>query len=178
MNKKDQQLIADMIAQSIKAIITAKKPTTDKKESKTEKIPLSVLKSQDSPPHKKSDIPQLINTMSKEKCVELFGDITTRAPYEMDISKFYKEYNIQLDPENKYDRKNLTLENKHLVIQKQLSGASKKVMTAQKQRYLTHITEKIKNPPTHNLFHRELTDRNVENIVANWTKEQKRWESD
>jgi hypothetical protein len=115
--------------------------------------------------------------MSKQKCVELFGDITARNPYEMDISKFYTAYNIQLDPENKYDRKNLTLENKHLVIQKQLQGTSKKVLTAQKQRYLMHITEKIKNPPTHNLFHRELTDKNIENIVANWTKEQKRWES-
>jgi len=170
MNKKDQQFIADMIAESLKALITAKKPETKKETEKPKtEVPTS-------PPHKKSEIPQLINTMSKEKCVELFGDITTRAPYEMDISKFYTAYNIQLDTENKYDRKNLTLENKHLVIQKQLQGTSKKVQTAQKQRYLTHITEKIKNPPTHNLFHRELTDKNIENIVANWTKEQKRWE--
>ena len=171
MNKKDQQLIADMIAQSIKAIITAKKPTTDKKEKSVPKTEVP-----ESPPHKKSEIPQLINSMEKQKCIDLFGDITKRNPYEMDISKFYKEYNIQLDPENKYDRKNLTLENKHLVIQKQLMGTSKKVLTAQKQRYLTHIADKIKNPPTHNLFHRELSDKNIENIIANWTKEQKRWE--
>jgi hypothetical protein len=173
MNKKDQQLIADMIAQSIKAIITAKKPETETKTTKKEKNASPPEKQ--IPPHKKSDIPQLLNAMTVKESQELFGDILkVDTPYKMHISPFYAKYNIQLG-ENKFDKKNLTYEQKHSIIVKQLSDVSKKTFTAQKQRHLKHLKDKIASPPETDMWGNPMTDKKLESIASNLQKEIERW---
>jgi hypothetical protein len=174
MNKKDQELIAEMIAQSLKAIITAKKPETEtkttKKETKQEKNV--------SPEHKKSDIPQLLNAMTIKESQELFGDVLKLdTPYKMHISPFYAKYNIQLG-ENKFDKKNLTYEQKHAIIEKQLSTQNKKTYTAQKQRHLTHLKNKLASPPEKDMWGNPMTDKKLESIASNLQKEISRWDTD
>jgi hypothetical protein len=169
LSEKDKQDVAGIVAIALKELISAKKPeSTEKKtEKKGEKAP---------PEHKKADIPTLINSMSPGESKELFGNILEREPYQLDISKFYREKNIVLEDKGKYkDTKNLTLEQKHLVIMKQLSVVKKSVFNSEKKRHIAHLQNKIAHPPETNMFGRELTDKNIESINTNLQKQIDRW---
>jgi len=173
MNTKDKKEIADMIAESLKAIITAKKQDTPAKTgTKTAKKDKNA-----SPPHKKSDIPQLLTDMNQKESIDLFGNLLQAEPYKAHITPFYQKYNIVLDTA-KFERKTLTYEQKHNIIIKQLTGASKKEFTKQKQRHVKFLREKLASPPETNIFGKVMSDKNLENWQNALNKEVLRWESE
>lgn len=169
MSKQDKKEIAEIVM----AIITAKKADepvkTGNKKPKQEKNA--------SPPHKKSDIPQLLTDMNQKESIDLFGNLLQSEPYKASISPFYAKYNIILDTE-KYERKTLTYEQKHSIIMKQLAGTSKKEFTKQKQRHLKFLREKLANPPETNIFGKVMSDKNLENWQNALSKEVQRWENE
>jgi len=172
MSKQDKKDIADMISASLQALITAKKPETPSKKEKPKQQEKNA-----SPPHKKSDIPQLLTDMPQKECIDLFGNLLQSEPYKASISPFYAKYNIVLDTE-KYERKTLTYEQKHNIILKQLQGASKKEFTRQKARHLKFLREKLASPPETNIFGKVMSDKNLENWQNALTKEVQRWENE
>ena len=170
MSKQDKKEIAEIVL----SIITAKKQDVPSKKG-TQKE-----KTQDknaSPPHKKSDIPQLLIDMNQKESTDLFGNLLQAEPYKVHISPFYAKYNIQLDV-SKYERKTLTYEQKHNIILKQLTGVSKKEFTRQKARHLKFLREKLASPPETNIYGKVMTDKNLENWQNSLNKEVLRWESE
>ena len=172
MNAKDKKEIAEIVL----AVLSAKKQESPRKTG-VQNQPQQEKK--DIPPRKKADIPQILNSMSAVQSKTTLGDITQREPYSFTISNFYKEYNIQLATDGKYpESKNLTIEQKHSIIEKQLSGLAQKQQEKQTKRHITFVKEKIAHPPTHNIYKRELTPKQQEKIVQAWTQELLRWTND
>jgi hypothetical protein len=177
MNTKDKKEVADIVAQALQQLLTAKKQDTPVKKGKqTPKTPLPPP--EQIPPHQKAEIPSLIASMTPKQATEVFGDMLDlkTKPYSAKISPFYALYNIQL-ADNPYDKKNLTYEQKHLVILKQLENSTKAQFTAQKTRHLKYLRDKVKNPPEHDMWGNPLTDKKLESMTANLQKEIARWES-
>ena len=164
MNAKDKKDIADIVV----AILSAKKQVTQQEK----KTPQQEKKCS---PHTKEQIPELITTMNPTTCKEILGDITNREPYSFTISKFYEYFNIELPTDKKFNSKNLTLPQKHLVIMQQLKGETKTTVKTQRKRHIDFVNAKIQNPPTHNIYKRELTPTQQEHIVNAWRNELERW---
>jgi hypothetical protein len=172
MSKQDKKEIAEIVL----TILTAKKQDVpEEKGTQKEKKPKQEKNA--SPPHKKSDIPQILADMNQKESIDLFGNALESVPYKVSISPFYAKYNIQLDVA-KYERKTLTYEQKHNIIIKQLTGVSKKEFTKQKSRHVKFLQEKLASPPETNIFGKVMSDKNLENWQNSLNKEVLRWESE
>jgi hypothetical protein len=170
MSKQDKKEIAEIVL----TILTAKKQEVPAEKGTQKKKP---QEKNASPPHKKSDIPQLLTDMNKKESTDLFGNLLQAEPYKAHITPFYQKYNIVLDTA-KFERKTLTYEQKHNIIIKQLTGASKKEFTKQKSRHVKFLREKLASPPETNIFGKVMSDKNLENWQNALNKEVLRWESE
>ncbi len=177
MNSKDKKEVADIVAQTVMAILTAKKQDSPRNTGEQNKAQKKQQEKNASPPHKKSDIPALLTAMNRKESIELFGDITKNPPYKQQISPFYNKYNIELDTA-KYERKTLTYEQKHSVILTQLKGQGQKLFDKVKKAHTKDLTTKLANPPITNIFGKEMSDKQLESRQASLQKELSRWNND
>lgn len=143
-------------------------PTNTEKERTDIKIP----------PHSRSEIPQLLNAMTKDSTLAYFGIMKNNPsdkPYAMvGISKFYRDNNIQVNSE-KFERIMFTYEHKHLILTKQLQGETKTTINKVRQNCISYLQGKLKEIPTATRNGRPLTDKQKQGMTNSITAELLRW---
>jgi len=155
MNSKDISKIVELVIQQIGA--SEQQPAIQKP-----------------PAHKMEDIPAIIKKMSIDEIKHYFGTeigISKTNPYKALQKKFFETYNIQSD--TKY-KPRLTLEHKHLIIQKLMQSVSKKQQQEIKNNCIKYLQERIKNPPA-TLYGKPATKKQQEYIINSYKEELSRW---
>ena len=156
MNSKDISKIVELVLQQIGA--SEQQPAIQKP-----------------PAHKMEDIPAIIKKMSIDEIKHYFGTeigISKTNPYKALQKKFFETYNIQSD--TKY-KPRLTLEHKHLIIQKLMQSVSKKQQQEIKNNCIKYLQERINNPPSM-LYGKPATEKQKQHLIENYKKELERWE--
>jgi len=175
MNTKDKKEVADIVAEALKAIMSAKKadvPTEEKKQSVKGKTP-SVK-----PKHTRDDILPLLKEMSKDESIQRFGFLNRgnlEKPYFVSgasVKLFYKEYNIV---QNEKWKPSFNKEHVHAIIMTQLQGETKQVFQAVKKNCLKFAEYRLTHIPDETIFHKPMTDKQRDNIETAWKLEIGRW---
>ena len=124
--------------------------------------------------HKIDDIPAIIKKMSVNEIKNYFGtEIGNNPanPYKTMQKKFFETYNIQSD--TKY-KPRLTLQHKHLIIEKLMQSLTKKQQQKVKDNCIKYLQQRIQNPPAL-LYGKPATKKQQSYIIQSYKEELSRW---
>ena len=128
--------------------------------------------------YKRSEIPELIKSLSKKQLTKLFGDLTVNpkeTPYHITGNKnFFTLFGIDAGKNENYSLSKAVV---HLIIVKQLQGTSKTLFDTVKTNCISYLENKVKHP-VQIMYGRPVSDMQRENMIRYNTEEIARWKNE